>query len=123
MFGSGARSPGAADLTACDREPIHLLGTLQPHGFLLVLEEPDLRIVQASANVPDLPGCPAAGIRGTSLLTAFPQAAAALAPYLSEGQATEGAAYLTTLAMEGSEEAVSYDLAVHRVGDLIVLEF
>ncbi|WP_331308426.1 hypothetical protein [Methylobacterium oryzae] len=26
------------DLTACDREPIHIVGSVQPHGFLLVLE-------------------------------------------------------------------------------------
>ena len=26
-----------ADLTDCDREPIHIPGTIQPHGVLLVL--------------------------------------------------------------------------------------
>ena len=29
--------PPAEALTVCDREPIHRLGTLQPHGFLLAL--------------------------------------------------------------------------------------
>jgi len=41
---------GAADLTNCERELIHLAGSVQPHGVLLTLSEPDLRIVQASAN-------------------------------------------------------------------------
>lgn len=41
---------GEADLSNCEREPIHLAGSIQPHGALLVLREPDLVVVQASAN-------------------------------------------------------------------------
>jgi len=49
----GAISPafGQADLTNCERELIHLAGSVQPHGLLLALREPELRILQASANV------------------------------------------------------------------------
>ena len=38
------------DLTNCDREPIQSAGAIQPHGALLVVDEPALRIVQVSAN-------------------------------------------------------------------------
>lgn len=41
---------GQADLTSCDREPIHLAGAVQPQGFLLALREADAPIVQASRN-------------------------------------------------------------------------
>lgn len=41
---------GEANLTNCEREQIHLAGSIQPHGALLLLREPDLTIVQASAN-------------------------------------------------------------------------
>ena len=41
------------DLTNCDREPIHIPGSIQPHGVLLVMTEPDLEIIQASENVID----------------------------------------------------------------------
>lgn len=41
---------GEADLSNCEREQIHLAGSVQPHGALLVVEEPGLNIVQASAN-------------------------------------------------------------------------
>ncbi len=41
---------GQADLTNCERELIHLAGSVQPHGALLVLRERDLVIQQASAN-------------------------------------------------------------------------
>lgn len=47
---------GQADLTNCERELIHLAGSVQPHGLLLALTEPELRIVQASANVHRLLG-------------------------------------------------------------------
>ncbi|MDG3007033.1 ATP-binding protein [Paludisphaera mucosa] len=38
------------DLTNCADEPIHVPGRIQPHGVLLVLDEPDLVVRQASAN-------------------------------------------------------------------------
>ncbi len=41
---------GRADLSNCEREQIHLAGSIQPHGALLVVDEPDLVILQASAN-------------------------------------------------------------------------
>lgn len=50
---------GQADLTNCERELIHLAGSVQPHGLLLALREPELRIIQASANVAALLGVPA----------------------------------------------------------------
>ena len=41
---------GQADLTNCEREQIHLAGSIQPHGALLVLGGPGHIIVQASVN-------------------------------------------------------------------------
>ncbi len=42
---------GQADLSNCERELIHLAGSIQPHGVLLALREPELTIVQVSANI------------------------------------------------------------------------
>lgn len=47
---------GQADLSNCERELIHLSGSIQPHGVLLVLSEPRLLIVQASVNVGEMLG-------------------------------------------------------------------
>jgi light-regulated signal transduction histidine kinase (bacteriophytochrome) len=48
---------GQADLTNCERELIHLAGSIQPHGVLLVLAETaELTILQVSANAPALLG-------------------------------------------------------------------
>jgi chemotaxis family two-component system sensor kinase Cph1 len=41
------------DVTDCDREPIHIPGTVQRFGVLLVLAEPSLTITQVSDNVGD----------------------------------------------------------------------
>lgn len=62
---------GEADLSNCEREQIHLAGSIQPHGALIVVREPDLTIVQASANAgsflglgPDMLGRSLASIDG-----------------------------------------------------------
>jgi two-component system, chemotaxis family, sensor kinase Cph1 len=44
---------GEADLSNCEREEIHLAGSIQPHGALLVVSEPEHRVIQASANAPE----------------------------------------------------------------------
>jgi len=41
---------GQADLSNCEREQIQLPGSIQPHGALLVVREPDYVVIQASAN-------------------------------------------------------------------------
>jgi light-regulated signal transduction histidine kinase (bacteriophytochrome)/CheY-like chemotaxis protein len=43
------------DLTNCDREPIHILGAIQPIGFLLALTA-DWMVARASANTADFIG-------------------------------------------------------------------
>ncbi|QHT69128.1 GAF domain-containing protein [Rhodocytophaga rosea] len=69
-------------LDNCDREPIHIPGLIQPHGFLLVVSVPDWKIVQVSANTSEhlsitpeqLPGKSITGILGEAFahtLTTF----------------------------------------------------
>ncbi|NEQ30398.1 MAG: hypothetical protein F6K04_05275, partial [Leptolyngbya sp. SIO4C5] len=40
----------AINLTRLKRPEIHTLGQIQPHGILLVLQEPNLNILQISRN-------------------------------------------------------------------------
>lgn len=47
---------GTVNLTNCDREPIHTPNCIQPQGVLLVLAEPEMRIVQVSENAPEILG-------------------------------------------------------------------
>ena len=58
---------GQADLTNCERELIHLTGSVQPHGMLLVVQEDGLVIRQASATVASLAGVAPADLFGRPL--------------------------------------------------------
>ena len=49
-------SSQTVDLTNCDKEPIHIPGSIQPHGILFVLSEPELEILQVSSNTFELIG-------------------------------------------------------------------
>ncbi|HYO70160.1 MAG TPA: GAF domain-containing protein, partial [Archangium sp.] len=56
-----------ADLSQCEREPIHLLGGIQPHGVLLAFSEPDLTLRVVSANTEALLGRPPEALLGQPL--------------------------------------------------------
>ncbi|HEY9881571.1 MAG TPA: ATP-binding protein [Leptolyngbyaceae cyanobacterium] len=58
----------AVNLTNCDREPIHIPGSVQPHGILLALA-PDLTIEQISDTTQALLGIAPAELLGQSLAT------------------------------------------------------
>ncbi len=47
---------GEADLTNCDREPIHIPGSIQPHGAILALAPGSLQILQAGGDTLGLLG-------------------------------------------------------------------
>ena len=63
--------PAHGDITACDREPIHLSGAIQPHGALLELDS-ELRMVRASANAQTWLGLKADPATGPALREALP---------------------------------------------------
>ncbi|MBE9052889.1 GAF domain-containing protein [Nostocales cyanobacterium LEGE 11386] len=48
--------PFQVDLSNCNKEPIHIPGSIQPHGVLLALKEADLTILQISNNTFNLIG-------------------------------------------------------------------
>jgi light-regulated signal transduction histidine kinase (bacteriophytochrome) len=55
------------DLSACDQEPIHIPGAIQPHGALLVARLDDWVVTHASANLVDWLGMPASTALGRHL--------------------------------------------------------
>ncbi|MET0721399.1 MAG: GAF domain-containing protein [Tardiphaga sp.] len=69
---------GKADLSNCEREEIHLAGSIQPHGALLVVSEPDHRVIQCSANAAaflnlrEVLGRPLAELDGDLLIRILP---------------------------------------------------
>jgi two-component system, chemotaxis family, sensor kinase Cph1 len=55
------------DLDDCAREPIHIPGSIQPHGYLFVLNEADLTIAAVSQNAADAMGVQAMDLIGRSI--------------------------------------------------------
>jgi light-regulated signal transduction histidine kinase (bacteriophytochrome)/CheY-like chemotaxis protein len=49
----------AVDLTNCDREPIHIPGSIQPHGALLSCDVSAGRVLRHSVNASEMLGLPA----------------------------------------------------------------
>jgi light-regulated signal transduction histidine kinase (bacteriophytochrome) len=64
------------DLTNCDREPIHILGAVQPFGFLIAMSV-DWLIARVSANVSTFLGQPPAALIGMPLIDVVTHDAAA----------------------------------------------
>lgn len=74
---------GQADLSNCEREQIHLAGSVQPHGALLAVREPDLVVVQASVNAARFLGLAGEPL-GQSVSAISPDLAQRIAPLLGE---------------------------------------
>ncbi|MBE7188219.1 SpoIIE family protein phosphatase [Jatrophihabitans endophyticus] len=65
-------APGTPiDLDNCAREPIHIPGSIQPRGVLLVAREPEFALVQASANLPDVLGRDVDAVLGAEIESAI----------------------------------------------------
>ena len=77
---------GQADLTNCERELIHLTGSIQPHGVLLLLEGAETRVLQASSNAGALLDAPLTDLLGQPLTRLSPVLAQAV--FQAMGQAT-----------------------------------
>ena len=92
------------------------MGSVQPHGFLLSLDARTLVIAQASANAP------VAACVGTALEGAYPELAALVHRYLDDVLEQDGAHYLRTVTLGSGSTRQAYEVAAHRVDDLVVLE-
>lgn len=110
----------AVDLTNCDREPIHVLGAIQPSGFLIALTA-DWLVSRASANLPQFIGRDVADTLGLPLDQVFlPQAIHDLrnrSSLLRAGDSVERV--FDILLVEGFGP---FDVAIHFSGGQYIIE-
>ncbi|OYU80775.1 MAG: histidine kinase [Flavobacterium sp. BFFFF1] len=66
------------NLTNCEHEPIHIPGSIQPHGFLLAIGQEDFNIHYCSGNTSDFIGFSFEQLLGKSFTEAFGNENAAL---------------------------------------------
>lgn len=107
------------DLTTCDREPIHVPGSVQPHGVLFALEPGSLRIEQVSQNAQLLLGRSAASLLGQpieALLSAPTRER--LQRRVMEGVGPSA----RHLGLDALGTTRSFDLLVHQFDDVLILE-
>lgn len=110
----------AIDLANCDREPIHIPGGIQPHGVLLVLDEPGLKIMQASANAASALGMKADSAVGSSLKDLLGNdGLEALRPILSQ-KLEDRPHYLSQFRINGTSD--SWSAAIHKRNGVLLLE-
>jgi light-regulated signal transduction histidine kinase (bacteriophytochrome) len=103
-------------LENCDQEPIHIPGSIQPHGFLLVLNK-DYIIIFCSANLTDY-GLTTDGALSkplSSILTGHE--AAALTLFLDKGDFENSKPHACKILDE------LFNVTVHYTGDRLALEF
>ncbi len=109
------------DLSNCDREPIHIPGSIQPHAVLMVLEEPSLKILQVTANVEDLLGCKAADLGGQPLEDVLkPEDLAYLREQILSKPLDAAPHYLPPLVVGG--KGLTFEGLVHRHQGVLILE-
>ena len=108
------------DLSNCDREPIHLLGAIQPNGFLLALS-PELVVKRASANADEYLKHDGADPIGRSIGELFgSEAIHAIRNRLSLLEGGGGVERVFGCPLQ--DEGERFDLAIHVSGGLIILE-
>ncbi len=109
------------DTTACDREPIHVSGSIQPHGVLMSLDPSNLSVLQVSCNTREMLGLEPESILGKKL-DEFLNAgdAHALSQHI-EGISREfGTAYLRSLRSPVSD--LFFCASAHRYDTALILE-
>jgi len=108
------------DLTNCDREPIHIPGSVQPFGFLLTLLS-DFSICMASENATEFLGVKVASLLQRPLDDVFsPEAITAIrarVDYLSGPDAVE-----RIFGLEIQNGKPPFDIAIHFSGAYLIIE-
>ncbi len=111
-----------ADLSVCAQERIQIPGSIESHGALLVAHNPELRIVQATANTESVLGYPVEDVLRTTLAhlledSSFHRLQAEILQRVLDANPYR----LLGVHLKAREHA--FDLTVHRLQGLLIVEF
>ncbi|HEY9301892.1 MAG TPA: bacteriophytochrome (light-regulated signal transduction histidine kinase), partial [Phormidium sp.] len=110
-----------ASLTNCEREAIHIPGSIQPHGILLVLQEPQLTILQASENTKEFLGIQAKALINKNLNVLLDESQINHLNKCLSSQELQ-AFNPIKLSIETSQDTVYFDAIIHRMDGVLILE-
>jgi light-regulated signal transduction histidine kinase (bacteriophytochrome)/CheY-like chemotaxis protein len=106
------------NLTNCDREPIHIPGSIQEHGCLLACDTQASMILRHSANAPAILKVSGA-INGTTLEDLL---GGEIAHTLRNALATSGSEGRAALVFDLDIKGASFDVAIHRFQSNVIIE-
>ena len=109
------------DLSNCDREKIHLVGSIQPHGFFIAFRLSDKTIYHASANIADLLGGGPEEIFGKSLNDVFGVTQAQQLVESAKGVDSTSGQYLRV--HEINKRQGTFEIYLYELEGLIGVEF
>ncbi|MDB5412685.1 MAG: two-component system sensor histidine kinase/response regulator [Rubritepida sp.] len=107
------------DLTNCDREPVHLIGAIQPVGFLVALSA-DWLITQLSANAAKFLGRPVEALLGAPFRDVIRREAAYL--IRNRPSSLHGDSVHRIFSIQLQDGGPQFDLAIHMSAGTVVLE-
>jgi chemotaxis family two-component system sensor kinase Cph1 len=110
------------DLTACEREPIHIPGSIQPHGILLAVRLSDRTLAYASANIAEIFGLDPSGALGRPFAEIFPALSAEFESSLADTPPVGTTRIIRTIWVVTTRGERAYEPAISRSGDHAVLE-
>ncbi len=108
------------DLSNCDRELVQFPGAIQPHGAMLIVDEPEYIIRQASENCADFVGQTAESLLGKSIEKVFGSSAPQMLDRLRRVSLENGPVHVVRESFAGSTRGVN--IFAHRCGGALILE-
>lgn len=108
----------------CAREPIQVPGSIQPHGFLLVIDEAASTIIQVSANVSDWLGLEPQSLIGATLTRVFAEPERLLQRLQALPEEEQNPFHIGDVRfLSGSSTARPMTMMVHRHDQVLIAEF
>jgi light-regulated signal transduction histidine kinase (bacteriophytochrome) len=116
------QTPQDIDLTACDREPIHIPGSIQPHGMLLAVRLSDRTLAYASANIAEIFNLDPTEALGRPFAEVLPVLSRDFEAAVLDPPPTGTTRYLRTIEISTAQGGRAYEAAISRSGECAVLE-
>jgi light-regulated signal transduction histidine kinase (bacteriophytochrome) len=117
---SAATGDGVITTLTCEDEPIRIPGSIQRHGFMLLLDKREEHVIGASGNAEEFLALPLKLILGASVDTIL--AREVLAALRAGTHSDETSSLLTFLGSFKMRDEL-HSVVTHRVRDIRVLEF
>jgi chemotaxis family two-component system sensor kinase Cph1 len=108
------------DFSNCDRELVQYPGAIQPHGAMLIVDDPDFVILQASANCQQILGRQAEDLVGKPISEVFGDSSSTFFARLSRMSLENTPVHVVREFFAGS--ASSVNIFAHRCDEVIILE-